>query len=122
VLFTVGNTMSTAVIERTVEIGTLRAMGLRRGGIRRLFVCEGLLLGLVGAALGVLIAAAPGGRHQPQRPHLDPARPLAGAADHPRVGRDRADRRDDAGAGARRRAVRLAAGAPRVAAPRGRPR
>jgi putative ABC transport system permease protein len=31
VLFTVGNTMSTAVIERTVEIGTLRAMGLRRG-------------------------------------------------------------------------------------------
>lgn len=56
VLFTVGNTMSMAVVERTVEIGTLRAMGLRRGGIRRLFVCEGLLLGAIGATLGVLIS------------------------------------------------------------------
>ncbi len=56
VLFTVGNTMSMAVVERTVEIGTLRAIGLRRGGIRRLFICEGLLLGVIGAALGVLIA------------------------------------------------------------------
>ena len=58
VLFTVGNTMSMAVIERTNEIGTLRAMGLRRGGIRRLFMCEGLLLGVAGAALGVVTAAA----------------------------------------------------------------
>ena len=58
VLFTVSNTMSMAVVERTVEIGTLRAMGLRRGGIRRLFVCEGLLLGVIGAALGVAISIA----------------------------------------------------------------
>jgi putative ABC transport system permease protein len=56
VLFTVGNTMSMAVVERTVEIGTLRAIGLRRGGIRRLFICEGLLLGVIGAALGVFVA------------------------------------------------------------------
>lgn len=56
VLFTVGNTMSMAVVERTVEIGTLRAMGLRRGGIRLLFMCEGFLLGVIGAALGVAIA------------------------------------------------------------------
>ena len=56
VLFTVGNTMSMAVVERTVEIGTLRAMGLRRGGIRRLFMVEGMLLGTLGALLGVLIA------------------------------------------------------------------
>ena len=53
VLFTVGNTMSMAVIERTAEIGTLRAMGLRRSGIRRLFMCEGLLLGVIGAIVGV---------------------------------------------------------------------
>jgi putative ABC transport system permease protein len=56
VLFTVGNTMSMAVIERTTEIGTLRAMGLRRAGIRRLFVCEALLLGLIGAAVGLVAA------------------------------------------------------------------
>lgn len=58
VLFTIGNTMSTAVVERTVEIGTLRAIGLRRSGIRRLFLCEGVLLGLIGALVGVLCALA----------------------------------------------------------------
>jgi putative ABC transport system permease protein len=56
VLFTVGNTMTMAVVERTTEIGTLRAIGLRRGGIRRLFVGEGLLLGLIGALVGVVAA------------------------------------------------------------------
>ena len=56
VLFTVGNTMTMAVVERTTEIGTLRAIGLRRGGIRRLFVSEGLLLGLIGALIGVVAA------------------------------------------------------------------
>ncbi len=56
VLFTVSNTMNTAVVERTVEIGTLRAIGLRRAGIRQLFVTEGALLGLSGALLGVVMA------------------------------------------------------------------
>lgn len=56
VLFTIGNTMSMAVVERTIEIGTLRAMGLRRAKIRQLFMCEGVLLGVIGAALGVLAA------------------------------------------------------------------
>lgn len=56
VLFTVSNTMNTAVVERTVEIGTLRAIGLRRAGIRNLFVTEGALLGVCGAVLGVLLA------------------------------------------------------------------
>ena len=56
VLFTIGNTMSTAVVERTVEIGTLRAMGLRRSGIRRLFMCEGIVLGALGSTIGVLCA------------------------------------------------------------------
>lgn len=56
VLFTVSNTMNTAVVERTVEIGTLRAIGLRRSGIRSLFVTEGALIGLCGAVLGVVLA------------------------------------------------------------------
>jgi putative ABC transport system permease protein len=56
VLFTVSNTMSMAVVERTAEIGTLRAMGLRRSGIRRLFMSEALMLGVIGAAAGVAAA------------------------------------------------------------------
>jgi putative ABC transport system permease protein len=56
VLFTVGNTMSMAVVERTAEIGTLRAIGLRRSGIRTMFVIEGLVLGVLGALLGIVVA------------------------------------------------------------------
>jgi putative ABC transport system permease protein len=56
VLFTVGNTMSMAVVERTPEIGTLRAIGLRRSGIRNMFMVEGMLLGLAGSLLGILVA------------------------------------------------------------------
>jgi putative ABC transport system permease protein len=56
VLFTVGNTMSMAVVERTPEIGTLRAIGVRRSGIRKLFMMEGVLLGLAGSLLGIVVA------------------------------------------------------------------
>ncbi|HJW11242.1 MAG TPA: FtsX-like permease family protein [Albitalea sp.] len=56
VLFTVSNTMSMAVVERTAEIGTLRAMGLRRGGIRAMFVSEGIVIGVLGALLGIVAA------------------------------------------------------------------
>jgi len=56
VLFTIGNTMNMAVVERTVEIGTLRSMGIRSSGIRRLFVVEGLLLGVAGAVVGLVCA------------------------------------------------------------------
>jgi putative ABC transport system permease protein len=58
VLFTVSNTMSMAVVERTVEIGTLRAIGLRRNGIKTMFVTEGVLLGCFGAVLGIGAALA----------------------------------------------------------------
>lgn len=56
VLFTVSNTMNTAVVERTVEIGTIRAIGLRRSGVERLFVLEGMMLGVAGAVSGALFA------------------------------------------------------------------
>ncbi len=56
VMFTVSNTMNTTVVERTVEIGTLRAIGLRRSGIRLMFVLEGALLGLAGAIFGLIVA------------------------------------------------------------------
>jgi putative ABC transport system permease protein len=58
VMFTVGNTMNMAVMERTKEIGTLRAIGVRGAGIRNIFLCEGFLLGTCGAVLGTLFALA----------------------------------------------------------------
>jgi putative ABC transport system permease protein len=56
VIFTVINTMTMNVMERTTEIGTLRALGMRRNGIRRLFVNEGAILGIASASIGVFIA------------------------------------------------------------------
>ncbi|MBQ0957966.1 ABC transporter permease [Ideonella sp. 4Y11] len=56
VLFTVSNTMSMVVMERTTEIGTLRAIGQRRTGIKAMFLFEGALLGLVSAAIGLAVA------------------------------------------------------------------
>ena len=56
VLFTVGNTMMAAVVERTVEIGTVRAIGVRQQGIRRLFIAEGCVLGCAGALTGTAVA------------------------------------------------------------------
>jgi putative ABC transport system permease protein len=55
VLFTVVNTIGMSVAERTSEIGTVRAMGVRRSGVRRLFVTEGALLGAFGATGGILV-------------------------------------------------------------------
>lgn len=52
VMFGIGNTMMVNVMERSSEIGTLRAMGMRRGGIVRLLLVEGLLLALLGSVLG----------------------------------------------------------------------
>jgi len=56
VVFVVSNTMSMTIYERTVEIGTLRAIGQRTSGIESLFITEGALLGIIGSALGVLVA------------------------------------------------------------------
>jgi len=49
------NTMGMAVLERTREIGTLRALGLKRRGVSFLFAIEGSLLGLIGSILGVML-------------------------------------------------------------------
>lgn len=54
VLFSVANTMTMSVYERIREIGTLRAIGANRFGIMRLFLTEGLLLGIMGGLLGIL--------------------------------------------------------------------
>lgn len=50
------NTMMTSVLERTKEIGILRAMGWRRHRVVRMVLGEAVLQGLVGATLGCLAA------------------------------------------------------------------
>ena len=58
--FTILNTMFMAVMERTREIGMMKALGMKEGEIGRLITLEALILGvmasLAGAAGGTLLA------------------------------------------------------------------
>ncbi len=56
VLVSVMNVMVMAVYERIREIGTIAAIGTRPSRILSLFLAEGLLLGVIGTALGVLVS------------------------------------------------------------------
>ena len=53
-LLGLANAMGINVIERTREIGMLRAVGAKRRQIRRMIIAESLLLSLMGVALGVI--------------------------------------------------------------------
>ncbi len=55
VLMTTVNTMGMAIMERTREIGTLRALGLKRRGISVLFALEGAILGFFGSIMGIIL-------------------------------------------------------------------
>ena len=62
IILSISNTMTMSVMERTVEIGTAMALGIRRRRILGLFLMEGSLLGamggLIGVTLGYLLASA----------------------------------------------------------------
>ncbi|MDA8345484.1 MAG: ATP-binding cassette domain-containing protein [Thermaerobacter sp.] len=49
----IANVMIVAVLERTREIGVLKAIGARRRDIRRLFLSESLIIGLLGGVIGL---------------------------------------------------------------------
>ncbi len=55
ILLSITNTLTMSVMERIGEIGTSMALGVKRGGIVRLFVSEGILIGCLGGTLGVLL-------------------------------------------------------------------
>jgi len=52
----IANTMYTAVLERTKEIGVLKALGARSRDVLLLFVAEAAGIGLAGGLVGVLVA------------------------------------------------------------------
>ena len=54
------NTLAINVLERTREIGVLRAIGATRRQVRQLVLAEALLLGAVGAVLGMVAGIALG--------------------------------------------------------------
>ena len=58
VVFVVTNAMAMAIVERTREIGTLRALGTPTGQLLRSLALEGLVLGGTGGLVGALIAVA----------------------------------------------------------------
>jgi len=51
----IANTMYTAILERTKEIGTMKAVGARNSDILLIFVIESGFIGLVGGIIGVLV-------------------------------------------------------------------
>jgi len=54
----VANTMFMAVLERTREIGVMKALGADNLTIMKIFIIESALIGLVGGAIGIAISVS----------------------------------------------------------------
>src|SRR5207237_121039 len=107
--FNVVGMLSMVVRDKTREIGILLAMGLRRAAIRRIFLAQGILIGLTGTTLGVEVGLIVGAEH-PQGVRRR-RRPAAGGAARGRP--ERATR------GVRRRRRRVGGGQEHPAASAG---
>jgi putative ABC transport system permease protein len=59
-LLGIANTLALSIVERTREIGLLRAVGMTRRQIRRMVRREAIIIAVFGALLGVLIGSAIG--------------------------------------------------------------
>ena len=57
VVLGIASVLVVSVVQKGREIGILRAMGATRGQVLRVFLLQGLLVGALGSALGVLLAA-----------------------------------------------------------------
>ena len=53
-IFGVVNTQYISVLERTREIGMMKALGMSRKGIRRLFILEATWIGFIGGMIGMI--------------------------------------------------------------------
>jgi len=59
-LLGVVNTLALSVIERTRELGLLRAIGMRRGQLAQLIAAESMIIAVIGAVLGTVLGLALG--------------------------------------------------------------
>ncbi len=78
--FNVVGMLSMVVRDKTREIGILLAMGLRQAAIRRIFLAQGILIGLTGTTLGVGLGLVVGG--MVNRGHWIPIDPSIYFIDH----------------------------------------
>jgi len=58
VVLGIANTIGMSVLERRMELATLRALGIRRQAVAGLLFIEALITGLLGGALGVILGCA----------------------------------------------------------------
>jgi putative ABC transport system permease protein len=72
VFFSVLEVLTMAFLERTREIGTVRAIGMTRRRVFGMFLLEGVLVGVIGALIGVAVGTGVGllfnGLHIPWTP------------------------------------------------------
>ena len=78
--FNVVGTLTMVVRDKTREIGILLAMGMQRARIRRVFLIQGVFIGLVGTALGATLGLIVGA--SVNRGHLIPIDPSIYFIDH----------------------------------------
>lgn len=56
--FNIVSTLTMVVTDKTREIGILRAMGLPAGAVRRIFLAQGMVIGIVGTGLGLILGVS----------------------------------------------------------------
>jgi len=58
--FNIVSTLTMVVTDKTREIGILKAMGLRSAAVLRVFLMQGLVIGLVGTGIGLVLGVTVG--------------------------------------------------------------
>lgn len=53
--FSIANTLITVVIQKTREIGLLKSLGATSGGVMRIFILQGFLVGVIGTVSGTTL-------------------------------------------------------------------
>jgi putative ABC transport system permease protein len=54
-LLGIANTLALSIVERTRELGLLRAIGMRRGQLAQMIAAESAIIAAIGAALGIAL-------------------------------------------------------------------